>query len=144
MAKPAAVCSSPRCGHALAEPADRCPACGRPTWSARRVAVLGGLMLGLGLLLAAGMGVLVLLLAPSLLNPGVAEAGGMRFTGTAPQGRQVLWLLAAVGLFGLLSMANGAWQLASGRRSWPMLLATLGMVAVVVGTAWRTVAMLKG
>ena len=56
----------------------------------------------------------------------------------------MLWLLAAVGLFGLLSMANGAWQLASGRRSWPMLLATLGMVAVVVGTAWRTVAMLKG
>jgi len=53
MTKPAAVCSSLRCGHALAEPADRCPACGRPTWSARRVAVLGCLMLGLGLLLAA-------------------------------------------------------------------------------------------
>lgn len=143
MTKPAAVCSSLRCGHVLAEPADRCPACGRPTWSARRVAVLGCLMLGLGLLLAAGMAVLVWLLAPGLLNPGMADAGGMRFTGTAPQGRQVLWLLVLVGLFGVLSMVNGTWQLASGRRSRPMLVATLVLVAAIVFTAWRTVAMLK-
>lgn len=136
--KPAAVCFSLACGHAAEAPATICPRCGKPMRSARQVAVLGAISLVIGLLLAVGMAVIAWRLAPGMLNPGVPDADGSRFTGTAAQGRQALVLFASVAAVGVFSALGGGWQLATGRRSRALLVLMLFALAVVALNVWRT------
>jgi hypothetical protein len=82
-----------------------------PNWRAR-----GGVLIAVGLFLVLLMGGIAWNLAPMVLRPG-EEVDGSTFTGTAEQGRIFLGLLALVGLFGAVSVANGAWMMATGRRS---------------------------
>ncbi|HZF86589.1 MAG TPA: hypothetical protein VE084_23965 [Burkholderiaceae bacterium] len=106
--------------------------------SARQVAVLGAISLVIGLLLAVGMAVIAWRLAPGMLNPGVPDADGSRFTGTAAQGRQALVLFASVAAVGVFSALGGGWQLATGRRSRALLVLMLFALAVVALNVWRT------
>lgn len=82
-----------------------------PDWRAR-----GWVLVAVGLFLMLFMAVIAWNLAPMMLSPGV-ETGGSTFTGTAGQGRIFLGLFALVGLFGAMSVANGVWMIATGRRS---------------------------
>ncbi len=82
-----------------------------PNWRVR-----GQVLIGVGLFLVLLMGAIAWNLAPMVLRPG-EEVDGSTFTGTAEQGRIFLGLLALVGLFGAVSVANGAWMMATGRRS---------------------------
>lgn len=138
MTKPAAVCFSLACGHATEAPAATCPRCGKPMRSARQVAVLGAISLVIGLLLAVGMAVIAWRLAPGMLNPGVPDADGSRFTGTAAQGRQALVLFACVAAVGVFSALGGGWQLATGRRSRELLVLMLLAMVVLALNVWWT------
>ncbi|MGJ7532060.1 MULTISPECIES: hypothetical protein [unclassified Variovorax] len=137
-------CYSLRCGLVTSEAVDRCPQCGGRMRSASQVRRLGWVLVVLGVLLAAGMGAIAYALAPSMLSPGVADAQGARFTGTAMQGRTVLGLFGVVILFGFLCIANGAWQIVKGQRSKWLAIATLVMVALIVLSTWRTISVLPG
>lgn len=76
----------------------------------------GRVLAAVGLFLMLFMGAIARNLAPILLRPGV-EVDGSSFTGTAAQGQIFLGLFALVGLFGAMSLANGVWMIATGRRS---------------------------
>ncbi len=76
----------------------------------------GRVLAAVGLFLVLFMGAIAWNMAPMVLRPG-EEVDGSTFTGTAAQGHIFLGLLALVGLFGAVSVANGAWMMATGRRS---------------------------
>lgn len=82
-----------------------------PNWRMR-----GWVLVAVGLFLLLFMGAIAWNLAPIMLRPGV-EVDGSSFTGTAAQGQIFLGLFGLVGLFGAMSIANGAWMMATGRRS---------------------------
>jgi hypothetical protein len=82
-----------------------------PDWRMR-----GRVLLAVGLFLVVFMGAIAWNLAPMMLSPGV-EVEGSTFTGTETQGRIFLGLFALTGLFGAMSVGNGAWMMATGRRS---------------------------
>ena len=82
-----------------------------PNWRIR-----GRVLVAVGLFLMLFMAAIAWNLAPMMLRPGV-EVEGSSFTGTAAQGQIFLGLFALVGLFGAMSVANGAWMMATGRRS---------------------------
>jgi hypothetical protein len=82
-----------------------------PNWRPR-----GWVLVGVGLFLVLFMAGIAWNLAPMMLSPGV-EVGGSTFTGTEVQGEIFLALFALVGLFGAFAAANGAWMIATGRRS---------------------------
>ena len=56
-------------------------------------------------------------LAPIMTSPRSRRSTARTFTGTAAQGQIFLGLFALVGLFGAMCVANGAWMMATGRRS---------------------------
>jgi hypothetical protein len=82
-----------------------------PDWRVR-----GRVLVAVGLFLMLFMGAIAWNLAPIMLSPGV-EVAGTSFTGTAAQGQIFLGLFGLVGLFGAMAAANGAWMMATGRRS---------------------------
>jgi hypothetical protein len=82
-----------------------------PDWRIR-----GRVLVAVGLFLVLFMGAIAWNLAPMVLRPG-EEVDGSTFTGTAEQGQMFLGLFALVGLFGAVCVANGAWMIATGRRS---------------------------
>ena len=82
-----------------------------PNWRMR-----GRVLVAVGLFLLLFMAAIAWNLAPIMLRPG-EEVGGTTFTGTAAQGQIFLGLFALVGLFGAMSVANGVWMMATGRRS---------------------------
>jgi hypothetical protein len=82
-----------------------------PNWRMR-----GRVLVAVGLFLVLFMAAIARNVAPIMLDPG-AEVDGTRFTGTAAQGQVFLGLFALVGLFGAMCAANGAWMMATGRRS---------------------------
>jgi hypothetical protein len=92
--------------------------------------VMGGLLVLLGVPLAVGLGILLRVMAPMLLHPGVQFASS-RFTGDRNTGLGILALLCAVFAFGLVATGLGLWRLFSGRFG--SLPAALG--ALLAGTA---------
>lgn len=105
-------------------------------FSPRQVRVLGGLLVVIGTLLAAGMGLLLAHLAPTLMNPGV-PVNGTRFVGTPEQGRMIAALLTWVAVLGITFAAVGTQQMWSGRRSKPLLWLVCGMVVITLGFVWQ-------
>jgi hypothetical protein len=103
--------------------------------ASRQIRTRGTIVLVIGALLAVGMVMLVVNLAPTLLHPGV-EVDGTRFTGTPEQGRMVLALLGWVGLLGVAFAGIGVHQMRTGRRdAWPLYIAGI-MIAITLVGAW--------
>jgi hypothetical protein len=89
----------------------------------------GGVLVVLGLALAIGLGYLLWIMGPMLLNPGVSY-GGTRFSGTRLQALLVFAVLGSVFLFGVLATCYGFWQIFTGARSMKVIYALVGLVAV--------------
>jgi len=132
------TCFSLVCGETVEGNVTKCPKCGSRMRTSRGVRGLGWFLLVLGLFLAGMMAVLTRNMAPMLLHPGEAVEGGSRYTGTAGQAQWILWLFALVGVFGLGTMVNGGYQIATGRRSRAITFATLGLAAILLVVAWLT------
>lgn len=101
-----------------------------PNWRVR-----GRVLVAVGLFLVLFMGAIAWNLAPMVLRPG-EEVDGSTFTGTAEQGQIFLGLFALVGLFGAVSVANGAWMMATGRRSRVGIRAFLLIFAMLFALGW--------
>lgn len=112
-----------------------CERCGGSMLSKRWARRLGGVLVVLGLALAIGLGYLLWIMGPMLLNPGVSF-GGTRFSGTRVQALLIFAVLGSVFLFGVLTTGYGLWQMLTGARNMKAVYTMVGLiaVAVVVGT----------
>jgi len=129
------ILSCPKCSFETTESLARCPSCGSRLQSARKVRILGWLLLVIGTGLVLFMGALGLYLASIIAQSG--EPGGTtRFTG-GPQ--DVALIVAVFGLvisFGLASMAGGLWQIIYGKPNRKVMVAMFLVAGILVAIAW--------
>jgi hypothetical protein len=97
----------------------------------RTIRRLGWLLLVLGLFLVGLMGTIIWRMYPSMSHPGIPDASGSTWTGTAAQGHDALQLFGLVIAFGVVSVLNGVWQIATGRRNLLFVAVTVALVAVM-------------
>ncbi|MDQ4087822.1 MAG: hypothetical protein M3177_07425 [Pseudomonadota bacterium] len=135
------TCTSPRCAYTVEGTLSACPKCGGPMRAVRESRVRGWAMLLLGLVLVLMTGAITWNMAPTLLQPG-KEVDGGTFTGTSEQAKKILGLFAVLIGFGLASITNGMFQIATGRQSklFTVLgLALAGLLLVIVFVTMRDI-----
>lgn len=115
----------------------KCPVCGSRTLTSRRVRILGWLLVACGIILVGMMGAIMWFLSPSLSHPG-QEINGQTFNGTTEQANFVLQLFWLVAVFGVLSLVNGIWQIAKGKRNIVFMIATLLLAGLIYFTGKET------
>ena len=96
-----------------------------PERSPRTIRRLGWVLVVIGLFLIGLMGAITWKMYPSMSHPGVTDASGTTFTGTAAQAHDALQLFALVIAFGVVALLNGVWQIATGRRNLAFAAVTL-------------------
>ena len=126
----------PKCGYRTTEVVSKCPKCGRGLVSPKQVRRLGWVQVFLGLFLVGFIAIIIYNIAPTMLKPEVPDAGGSRFTGTKEQGQMVLALLGVVIMFGLTSLLNGVWQIATGTRNKWILYFGVGIFILLLVFVW--------
>ncbi|HVQ08119.1 MAG TPA: hypothetical protein VMS43_06755 [Allosphingosinicella sp.] len=126
------ACNQPTCATVVEGRVHTCPKCGGPMRSVGESPARAILLLICGVLLAGGMGVIMLKIGPSMLNPGVEASDGSSFTGTTDQARLFLTLFAAVFVFGLVAIANGIFMLVTRRQSKGFIIVTLALATVLI------------
>lgn len=137
------TCLAPSCRTTAEGTVATCPACGGRMRTPRSVRMAGWVLLVCGVFLAGLMSYLWSALAPSMAHPG-DTVGGTSFTGTADQARAIVTMFGAVIVFGLAAIAYGLWMIVTGRRSIAMMIGVLVLAAILIGIAWRTMAVLPG
>ena len=136
----ARILSCAKCSFETSEPLNRCPNCGGRLQSAKKVRVLGWLLLLIGTGLVIFMGALGLYLGQIITQPGDSTST-TRFTG-GPQ--DVMLIVAIFGLvisFGLASMAGGIWQIIYGKPNRILMVAMFLVAGILVAIAWGIKAM---
>lgn len=137
-------CLNRRCQHVADGIVAQCPECGGKTRTSRAIRALGWVSVALGAFLVCFMGYIAWNMAPMLASPGGHTPGGSSFTGTAEQARMIRTLFGAVILFGFGSIVNGAFQIATGRRSKLLMMIVLLLAAGLFVYSWVTTLALKG
>lgn len=94
----------------------------------------GGLLAVAGLVIAGIMTVVLVRVAPMLAGAG-GNAGGMRFAGSTMQLLAVAAILVAAWLFGASAVAQGAYQVLTGRARNRIVLRLWTGLGVVAGIA---------
>jgi len=124
-----------KCRYETPEVLGQCPNCGRRMVSTKETRVRGWLTLVAGLIIAGLMGTITILTAPMLLQPG-SEIGSTHFSGTAGQGMMMLFVFGYITAIGIITMANGFWQIKTGRRNKWLFYTSLAMIALIAMTGW--------
>ena len=106
-----------------------CERCGATMQSRRWARRYGAILVVLGLLLSIGMYILLRVMLPTLLHPGV-PISGTTFTGSRAMANFVIVLLSSVLVFGVTALGYGIYQVVTGRRSW---IVVQGMLVIVAG-----------
>jgi hypothetical protein len=124
------------CTYVAYDKATRCPQCGSWMRKARRIRRLGWVLIFLGLLLVVMMVTITAVVAPIMLSTGGREST-THFTGTSQQAMLILGLFALITVFGVVCIANGIWQIFTGRRNiWIMVIVfALAFLLIVVAEA---------
>lgn len=109
------TCLNPLCGTRVPHRVSQCPRCGRQAFGAEEIARRGSHVLGLGVILAAIMGAVIVFLAPGILAAlaGNREAG---FRGSPGQAQLALVGFGALLAFGCAMTLSGL-QMIRGRSS---------------------------
>jgi uncharacterized membrane protein len=116
------VLSCAKCSFETTESLSRCPNCGGRLQSARKVRILGWMLLVIGAFLVIFMGTLGFYLGRIISQTGESTST-TRFTG-GPQ--DVALIVAVFGLvisFGFASMAGGIWQIVYGKPNRKLMVA---------------------
>jgi magnesium-transporting ATPase (P-type) len=110
----AKILSCPKCSFETTESLPKCPSCGSRLQSAKKVRILGWMLLGLGTLLVVFMGGLAIYLGQIVAHTGEPGATS-RFTGGPEQLAIIMAVFGLVIAFGLASVAGGIWQIKYGK-----------------------------
>jgi len=89
---------------------------------------LGGALIFLGVLLAGGMGALMIWINNAMTNP----ASTIKFNKTSPQNDLIFPILGVVAFFGVTAMVAGIWQVATGKRNKTLIWIMLGIGIILV------------
>lgn len=122
------------CGHEAWQFRSACPRCGGPMVTRRWARRFGGALAVAGLVIAGIMTVVLVRVAPMLAGAG-GNAGGMRFAGSTMQLLAVAAILVAAWLFGASAVAQGAYQVLTGRARNRIVLRLWTGLGVVAGIA---------
>lgn len=130
------ILSCPKCSFETSENLPRCPTCGSRLQSAKKVRILGGLLVVIGTILVlfmTGLGVYLGSIISNSNDPGATT----RFTG-GPQ--DVMFIVVIFGLvisFGLASIGGGIWQLIYGKPNRKIMVAVFVIAGIlfVIGRA---------
>ena len=87
-----ATCRDASCGTRVKGRAATCPTCAGAMRNDGASKARGGLLLGLGLFLILFMGWISASLMPAAMPAGLSPGDGPTFTGTAEQGRTIVWI----------------------------------------------------
>ena len=131
----AKILSCAKCSFETSESLSRCPNCGGRLQSAKKVRVLGWLLLLIGTGLVIFMAALGLYLGQIITRSGDSTST-TRFTG-GPQ--DVMLIVAIFGLvisFGIASMAGGIWQIIYGKPNRILMVAMFLVAGILVAIAW--------
>lgn len=128
---PTSTCMRATCNTVTPGTVKTCPACGGKTMTSRRIVVLGWVLLAIGLALVVGMGTIAWNVWASMAHPGIRQADGTTFTGTAEQAHEALQLFFGVIAFGVLAGLNGLYQIVTGRRSLVFAMLTIAIAAAI-------------
>ena len=129
------TCLSPACGLTVEGNFTQCPQCGWAMRGPRNIRIRGWVLVGIGLFLVLFMGAIAWNLAPMMLHPG-KEIEGTTFTGKPSDADFVFAIFGLVILFGLLSIANGAWMIVKGRQNRPFVIVSLAIFAILFAIGW--------
>jgi uncharacterized paraquat-inducible protein A len=125
------VLSCAKCSFETSESLSRCPNCGGRLQSARKVRVLGWMLLVIGAFLVICMGTLGIYIG-SLISQTGESTSTARFTG-GPQ--DVALIVAVFGLvisFGIATMAGGIWQIVYGKPNRKLMVAMFLVVGILI------------
>src|SRR5688572_18460741 len=133
------ILSCSKCSFETSEALQRCPKCGSRLQSAKKVRILGGLLLVIGTFLVLFMSILGVYLG-SLISNSNDPGATTRFTG-GPQ--DVMFIVAIFGLvisFGLASIAGGIWQIIYGKPNRKIIVAVFVIAGIlfVIARAVKT------
>ena len=132
------------CGQVTAEPAEKCPKCGKGLRTARHVRRLGWIQFACGLFITGLMGTVTYNVAPLMLRPGREAAGGGRCTGTAEQALLIFGVFGLVITFGLMAIVSGLYQVKTGRRNNWIFVIMMVLFGVLIAASWLVRAALGG
>lgn len=96
---------------------------------------LGGVLIFIGLLLMGGMGALMIWINNIITTNGRSGAT-QSFNGSPEQARIIFLVLGMVGVFGLISMIAGAWQLFTGTRNKFLIWLMLAVFFILLVSAY--------
>jgi len=125
------VLSCAKCSFETSESLSRCPNCGGRLQSARKVRVLGWMLLVIGAFLVICMGTLGIYIG-SLISQTGESTSTSRFTG-GPQ--DVALIVAVFGIvisFGIATMAGGIWQIVYGKPNRKLMVAMFLVVGILI------------
>lgn len=125
------VLSCAKCSFETSESLSRCPNCGGRLQSARKVRVLGWMLLVIGAFLVICMGTLGIYIG-SLISQTGESTSTSRFTG-GPQ--DVALIVAVFGLvisFGIATMAGGIWQIVYGKPNRKLMVAMFLVAGILI------------
>ena len=130
------ILSCHKCDFETTERLAKCPQCGSRLQSAKKVRILGWLLLVIGTGLVIFMGALAVMLAQIIAGSGDPGAT-TRFTGGPEEVTLIVTVFGLVISFGLASMVGGVWQIWYGKPN-KKLMVVMFVVAgllIVIGKA---------
>ena len=108
------ILSCPKCSFETSEAVSRCPSCGSRLQSAKKVRILGGVLVVIGtslVLFMTGLGIYLGTMISNSNEPGATT----RFTGGPQDVMLIVVIFGLVISFGLASIGGGLWQLIYGK-----------------------------
>ena len=109
-----------------------CPICGGPVLTSRALRGLGLVLVLVGIGMIALMGNEYSTHYERLIHPGVEAADGSRYTGTPERAAERLDFYRLSIAMGIAALINGLWMVATGRRSFLLLIPFVLILAVLV------------
>jgi len=135
------ILSCPKCSFETSESVSKCPNCGSRVQSAKKVRILGGVLLVIGtflVLFMTGLGIYLGSIISNSNDPGATT----RFTGDS---QDVMFIVAIFGLviaFGLASMGGGIWQIIYGKPNRKVMVVVF-LIAGILFVISRAIKMMS-
>lgn len=133
------ILSCPKCSFETSEALPRCPSCGSRLQSAKKVRILGGLLLVIGTFLVLFMSILGVYLG-SIISTSNDPGATTRFTGGPQDVMLIVVIFGLVISFGLAAIGGGIWQIIYGKPNRKIIVAVFVIAGIlfVIARAVKT------